>query len=144
VTESSQPRLCSALRTVLASILLTGSGTTFRHVTAGWIQVINLQGARRGGSFAINLAIHPLAVPDLQDKTLDPKKITQELCEFRHRLAETGADQWWKHDTTEVGMASAMANAATVYKNVGRRLFDSVSGPAKADSKRIARRTNSR
>jgi len=69
---------------------------------------------RWDSAFTANLAIHPLVVPDHQDKTLDPKKITQELCEFRRRLAETGADQWWKHDMTEVGMASAMANAATV------------------------------
>lgn len=129
---SSQSSLETAVRTVLAPILredgFSGSGSTFRRVNAGWVQVINVQGARQGGSFAINLAIHPLAVPDLLNQTPAPKKITQELCEFRRRLSETDADQWWIYDMTEASMASAMASAATLYKNVGRRLFDSVSG----------------
>lgn len=132
MSGSSQPRLETAVQTVLAPILredgFSGSGTTFRRVTAGWVQVINVQSARHGGSFAINLAIHPLVVPDLRDETPDPKTITQELCEFRRRLSETGADQWWKYDPTEASMASAMANAATVYKDVGRELLASVSG----------------
>jgi hypothetical protein len=134
MSQSSQPRLETALRTVLAPILredgFSGSGSTFRRVAAGRVQIINVQGARHGGSFAINLAIHPLAVPDLRDETPDPKKITQELCEFRRRLSETGADQWWKYEPTETGMASAMEDAAAVYKNVGRKIFDSVSGPS--------------
>ena len=134
MSTSSYSQINSAVRSILAPILredgFTGSGSTFRRLTDGWVQVVNVQGARQGGSFAINLATHPLAVPDIEGKDPDPKKITQELCEFRRRLSEDEADQWWKYEQTEESMASAMKAAASVYQNVGRVLLAGISGPS--------------
>jgi hypothetical protein len=129
----SAPRLESAIRSTLVPLLrddgFTGSGRTFRRVRDCWVQVVNVQGSRKGSSFAINLAIHPLAIPDLRDKSPDPKKITVELCEFRRRLSETKGDHWWSHDTTSESMVSAMTAAAEVYRKVGRPVLERVSGP---------------
>lgn len=134
MSESHQPRIESAVRMVLAPVLradeFSGSGSTFRRVVGDWIQVVNVQGARQGGSFAINLAVHPLQVPDLAGNDPDTKKITQELCEFRRRLSEAGTDQWWEYEQTEESMASAMKAAASVYTSVGRALFAGILGPS--------------
>jgi hypothetical protein len=91
-----------AIRKCLAPCLredgFAGSGRTFRRVLNGWIQVVNVQGSRYGGRFSINLGLQPLAIPDVVGNVPDPKKIREELCEFRRRLSESGADQWWTHD----------------------------------------------
>lgn len=130
--NSSMPRLETAIRSTLVPLLredsFSGSGRTFRRVKDGWLQVISVQGSRYGGSFAINLAVHPLATPDLRGNAPDPKKITEELCEFRRRLSETKSDQWWKHELSDESMVSAMGAAANVYRSVGRPLFERVSG----------------
>ncbi|RTL41365.1 MAG: DUF4304 domain-containing protein [Rhodocyclaceae bacterium] len=134
MSESPQPRIEPAIRKIFAPVLredgFSGSGSTFRLVSGSWIQVVNVQGARQGGSFAINLAVHPLLVPDLEGKDPDPQKITQELCEFRRRLSETGGDQWWRYERTEESMAFAMKAAVSVYERVGRALFAGISGPS--------------
>jgi hypothetical protein len=82
-----------------------------------------VQGSRHGGQFAVNLGIHPLSIPDLRGEIPNPKKITEELCEFRRRLSEFGSDQWWKHDGTAESMSSAVRSAAAVYVVVGRPLL---------------------
>ena len=133
MSEATAPRLETAIRAALASVLredgFSGSGRTFRRVTGSWVQVLNVQGSRYGGSFAVNLAAHPLVIPDVVGNKPDPKKITQELCEFRRRLSETEADQWWKHDLTEESMLSAVREAAAVYRRRGNELFQRACGP---------------
>ncbi|CAN7476336.1 DUF4304 domain-containing protein [Acidovorax sp. LjRoot66] len=133
MSETTSPRLETAIRAVLAPVLkedgFSGSGRTFRRVSSSWVQVLNVQGARDGGAFAINLAIHPLAIPDVQGNTPDPKKITEELCEFRRRLSETGTDQWWKHELTEESMLLAVQEAVVVYRRRGNELLQRASGP---------------
>lgn len=127
------PRLETAIRAHLTPCLradgFTGSSNRYRRVVDGWVQVVSVQGARGGGSFAINLAVQPLAVPDVLGNTPDQRKITEELCEFRRRLSETNSDQWWEHDGTEIGMNAAAAAATLVYVKVGRPLLDHVSVP---------------
>jgi len=105
----------------------TGSGRTFRRVINGWIQVVNVQGSRYGGQFAINLGLQPLAIPDVLGNTSDPKKITEPLCEFRRRLSESGGDQWWKHDASAPSMEAAVSAAAEVYARIGRPLLNEMS-----------------
>jgi hypothetical protein len=68
-------------------------------------------------------------LPDVIGNVVDPKKITESLCEFRRRLSESGADQWWDHAPTEEGMSAAMAQAAKVYVTIGRPLLEQLSGP---------------
>lgn len=126
-------RLETAIRAALAPVLredgFSGSGRTFRRTSDSWVQVVNVQGSRYGGSLAINLAVHPLAIPDVLGNTPDPKKITEELCEFRRRLSETDSDQWWKHELTESSMLSAVQEAVAVYRRKGNELFRRASGP---------------
>lgn len=134
MNTTAAPRLESAIRSTLMPLLredgFAGSGRTFRRTREGWLQVVNVQGSRYGGRFAINLAIHPTAIPDFRGNSPDPKKITAELCEFRYRLSETMSDQWWTHEATSESMVSAMEAAAKVYRNVGRPILERVSGPA--------------
>lgn len=130
---TAKPRLDTAIRAHLVPCLradgFAGSGSKFWRVIAGWVQVVSVQGRRDGGSFAINLAVHPLAVPDRLGNQPDPKKITEGLCEFRRRLSETDSDQWWNHDGTEDSMNVAASAASLVYIEVGRPLLEHVSGP---------------
>jgi hypothetical protein len=128
--STATPRIESAIREHLAPVLradgFAGSGRTFRRVVGEWIHVVNVQGSRYGGQFAVNLAVHPTTIPDVRGGAPDPKKITEELCEFRRRMSESEArqDKWWKHDSTAESMASAVHDAATTYVQVGRRLLD--------------------
>lgn len=130
--DAATPRLESAIRSTLAPLLredgFSGSGRTFRRVRDGWVQIVGVQGSRYGGAFAINLAIHPLAIPDLTGKTPAPQKMKVEHCEFRRRLSETACDQWWKHEATLASMTAAMEAAAQVYNRTGRALLARASG----------------
>lgn len=129
---NSAPRLEISIKEHLAPVLradgFTGSGRTFRRVVGDFVQVVNVQGSRYGGQFAVNLGIHPLCIPDLRSEVPDPKKITEELCEFRRRLSESGADQWWKHDGSQESMSTAIKAAATVYYTIGRQLLEHFNG----------------
>ena len=131
--NTTTPRLEPAIKEHLAPELradqVSGSGRTYRRVLGGWLQVVNVQGSRYGGSFAINLAVHPLTSPDVRGNEPDPKKITEELCEFRRRLSETEdrSDAWWKHDNTAESMSTAMRSAATTYIQFGRPLLSKVT-----------------
>ena len=128
-------KLEHAIRTCLVPCLredgFAGSGRTFRRVLNGFIEVVNVQGSRYGGEFAINLGLQPGAIPDVRGNAPDAKKIIEPLCEFRRRLSESGADQWWKHDATAAGMERAVAAAADVYARRGRPILDRM---AAADS----------
>jgi hypothetical protein len=130
------PRLEVSIKNHFSPLLredgFAGSGRTFRRTVEDVVQVVNVQSSRYGGEFAINLALQPLAIPDALGNSPDPKKITESLCEFRRRLAESGADQWWQHDATQTGMDRAVREAAEVYVRVGRMLFDGTSGPTSA------------
>jgi hypothetical protein len=128
--NTATPRIELAIREHLAPVLradgFAGSGRTFRRVVGEWIHILNVQGSRYGGQFSINLAVHPIVIQDVRGDAPDPKKITEELCEFRRRMSESRArqDMWWKHDSTAESMASAVRDAAVTYVQVGRGLLD--------------------
>src|SRR5262249_47270197 len=130
--SSSKPRLETSIRQYLVPHLkedaFEGSGRTFRRVRGEWVQVLNVQGARHGGSFAINLGVHPLLIPDISGNSPDPHKILEPSCELRRRLSESGVDQWWHHDTSQYSMDQAVYDAADVYVRVGRPLLASITG----------------
>lgn len=125
-------RLDDALRLHLAPVLradgFKGSGRTYRRTINGVAQVVNVQGARWGGSFAINLGLHPLALPIRSDQPADPRKINEVDCAFRRRLRVDERDQWWSHDSAE-SAAVAVQAAAEVYQRVGQALLERQSGP---------------
>ena len=133
MSEITAPRLETAIRASLAPALreagFSGSGRTFRRTQGSWVQVVNVQGSRSGGSFAINLAVNPLAIPNMSGSPTDPKKITEELCEFRRRLSETGGDHWWRHDLTSESMLSAVEEATAMYRRTGDSLLKLATGP---------------
>lgn len=133
MSTDKAPRLESAIRIAMAPVLrqdgFSGSGRTFRRICGAWLQIFNVQGSKYGGSFAINLAVHPLSVPDVLGDAPDPKKLTESLCEFRRRLFETGEDHWWDHDLNENSMLSAVTAATAMYRRTGSELFDRASGP---------------
>jgi hypothetical protein len=137
-TSAEQPpppspyRLDDALRLHLAPVLradgFKGSGRTYRRTVNGVVQVVNVQGSRWGGSFAINLGLHPLALPIRSDQPADSRKINEIDCVFRRRLREDERDQWWSHDSAESAVVAARA-AAEVYRKVGQALLKRQSGP---------------
>src|SRR5262249_40204830 len=124
--NSAKHRLEASIRTHLAPVLradgFMGTGRYFRQTAEGLIQVVQVQGSQYGGKFAINLAIHPVTVPDVLGGRPDPDAIKVELCEFRRRLTESGSDQWWEHEPTKESMDAAIEKAAAVYSTIGRRL----------------------
>ena len=126
-------RLDDALRLHLAPVLradgFKGSGRNYRRTVNDMVQVVNVQGSRWGGSFAINLGLHPLALPIRSNQPADPGKINEIDCAFRRRLREDEKDQWWSHDSAESAVVAVQA-AAGVYQRVGRALLERQSGPA--------------
>jgi len=131
--SSSLPRLEDSIRTHFLPHLkedgFTGSGRNFRRVINGWIQVVNVQGTRYGGQFAINLGLQPVSIPDCLGNNPEPKKIIESLCEFRKRLAERGVDQWWDYDRSQDSMDAAVVTAAGVYVRIGRPLLSRLGRP---------------
>lgn len=130
---SSGPRLESSIKKHFAPVLrvdgFAGSGRTFRRVLGDLIQVVNVQGSRYGGRFAVNMGIQPLCIPDVVGDTPDPKKISEPSCEFRRRLSESGRDQWWEHDAAKESMDAAVKAAAAVYCVKGRPILNAFAGP---------------
>ena len=128
----TRPHLETAIKEHLAPVLKSdgfkGSGRTYRRVNGDLIQIVNVQGSRSGGKFAINLAVHPLCIPDLRSETPNPSKIIEEYCEFRCRLSEHGADQWWEYENSMESMSEAIKAATSVYCSVGRPLFEPFCG----------------
>jgi hypothetical protein len=100
-----------------------GSGRKYYKHSGQWLQLLNVQGSRYGGSFAVNLAIHYATAPDLVGNVPDPAKMTEAHCELRRRLAEDRADMWWKHESNTESMLEAVQSASAMYEKVGRKCF---------------------
>lgn len=133
LTVTDPTRIETVIRAHLAPTLradgFMGSGRTFRRIRHRQIHVLNVQASSYGGQFAVNLAIQPIAIPDVLGNAPDPKKIAERACEFRRRLSESGADQWWKyHDLAS--LEQAMKHASQVYEHYGRPAFEAMSMPS--------------
>ncbi|OBZ92028.1 hypothetical protein ADU59_29000 [Pararhizobium polonicum] len=107
----------------LRKLGFTGSGKTFRRLVDDMMWVINFQGNRHGGSFAVNLGLHPLAIPDVLGAPVDSKTFTEPLCEFRRRLSPSGIDYWW-HYTDRSSLEIAVMDATRLYETVGHTFFE--------------------
>ena len=131
--SGSMPRLESSIKDHLSPVLKSdgffGSGRTFRRISGDLIHVVQVQGSRYGGKFAVNLGIQPVAIPDVAGNSPDAKKIKPEHCEFRRRLSEANSDQWWDHAESKESMDAAVRAVASIYATIGRRLFADMSGP---------------
>jgi hypothetical protein len=130
---SESPRLEPSIGAILAPQLradgFAGSGRTYRRIANSWIQVVNVQGSRQGGSFAINLALHPVGLPDVIGQPINPKSVSQDACELRRRLAEVEQDQWWVCYGDRESMNEAVQSATLVYQEVGRPLLNRLARP---------------
>ena len=127
----SAPKLEQSIRSLFLPILradgFAGSSRTFHRLAGDMIQVVQVQGARWGSSFAISLGVHPTCIPVLGDAP--QKKIKPELCILRRRLSTGSADQWWEHRTSGDSMDSAIKDAAAVFVDFGRPAFENLTGP---------------
>jgi hypothetical protein len=125
--------LVHALKEHFAPILraqgFKGSGQTFRRVSGDCLQVINVQRDKYGYSeFYLNVAVHPLAIPDARGRPADPRKMYDYDCEFRTRLGPSGADSSWRYEWSKVSMDSAVAAAASRCVEEGLPLLERMSG----------------
>jgi hypothetical protein len=111
---------------VLCSHGFLGSGTTFRRCRGEVIHVLNIQGARDGGSCCVNLGIRLSFLPIQATMTLPgSRKITEPDCEFRRRLAPAGeADYSWKYFRTEEAAQASIRNLVELYQAEGAGYFD--------------------
>jgi len=130
--STSAPRLEISIRQHLQPHLradsFAGSGRNFRRVSGDILQIVNIQGSRYGGQFAVNFGLQPLGILDIVGQPPDPRKITEGACEFRRRLSESGVDQWWSHDASQESMDAAVLAAADVYIRIGRSLLAQMGG----------------
>lgn len=128
MNTTSAPRLESAIRETFAPLLrsegFAGTGRRFYKCSGHWVQVITVQGSRYGGAFAVNLGIHHALAPDFAGNHHDPKKMSEAHCDFRRRLSETYADMWWKHESNQASMLSAIGEATATYELKGRGYFE--------------------
>lgn len=127
-----QKLLSEALKTELAPALrrvgFKGSGKQFRRPSSDCIHVINVQLRSVGGSFAINLGLQPLDIPDVRGNDPDAKSITDDLCEFRQRLTDTGVDHWWEFASADEAIVAVRQSVAT-YLLIGEHKFSNQTGP---------------
>lgn len=93
-----------------------GSGRNYRLITDQFALAVNLQGSRHGGKFAINLGIHPLAIPIVNGKAIDIKSFREVECAFRERLTADGRDTWWSYADDAPSIRDAAQNAASLFR----------------------------
>jgi hypothetical protein len=132
--DQSQAKLETSIKNHLAPILrkdgFAGSGRCYRRIFHGLIHIISVQTARGGGSFAINLAIHPTGIPDAVGHPVDTRRITEGDCDLRRRLSSRHEDHWWPYNDNQKSMDKAAMAAASVYESHGKAAFAHMTGPA--------------
>jgi hypothetical protein len=72
----------------------------------------------------VNLGIHPIALPDVIDRDVDPRKICEMDCEFRRRLSDGASDQWWTYTQLKSSKAIAAQQARLVLEQHGLPAFE--------------------
>jgi len=130
--SNSSQNLPKAIRTEFAPALradgFSGSRQRFRRVLEGQVQVVEFQGHRGGGSFAVNLGLQPLNIPANLGGVVDPTKVIEPGCFLRTRMTESGADQWWPHDGSLTSMKKSVRQACLVYEQFGRVQLNNMGG----------------
>ncbi|MFK5921468.1 MAG: DUF4304 domain-containing protein [Verrucomicrobiota bacterium] len=113
----------------LREVGFKGSGQNFYRILGDTIQIINIQGNKYGGSFAVNLAIQPVNLKLQGDTEFpNPKKIKEYECLFRKRLTPRGkSDYWWKYQGFLTNPEKSAANLIQCYFNIGESHFQHYS-----------------
>ena len=79
-----------------------GSGFNYIMDSESFVFTIGLQANRYGGSFCVELGIHPKEITNNGFEDLDFNKLKYYNCEFRTRLAKEGkGDRWWNYTDSE-------------------------------------------
>ncbi len=109
----------------LREIGFKGSGQNFRRINNEIINIINVQGNKYGGSFAVNLGMHLTFLPNNWSSELpDIKKLKAYECEFVMRLAPNNkADYWWKYEGIAVNPEKKARHLITTYFKYGEENF---------------------
>ena len=123
------PEFREQLKTKLAPMLradgFVGSGVTFRRLRGEVIHLLHVQGSTYGGSCCVSLAIHLTFLPTLVGRPTDSKKITENHCEFRKRLAPEGqSDCWWKYGSDEHEATRSVDDLVDLIRRVALPHFD--------------------
>jgi hypothetical protein len=133
LVSEPKPSLAKAIQSQFAPTprLDSFSGTSKRYwrVVGGQCQVVEVQGSRYGGKFAINMGIQPMSVPLLSGGAPEPNSLRDMECLFRRRLAVQRGDQWWECQPDQLSMDAAARDACAVYEQVGRGQLEFLAEP---------------
>jgi hypothetical protein len=131
--SDDKPSLATAMRTEFAPTLrrdgFSGSGQRYWRVLGGQCQVVEAQGSRYGGKFAINMGVQPISVSLRSGDAPDPKRMKEMNCIFRRRLAAQEGDQWWDYELSQASLDKAVRQACAVYELIGKAQLDSIAEP---------------
>lgn len=132
--SDAKPSLTKAIRSQFAPTLrrdgFSGTAQRYWRVVGDQCQLVEVQGSRHGGQFAVNLGIQPMCIPLRSGATPDPKRLRGMECTFRRRLAVQKSDQWWAHEPNQASMDVAASEARTVYEQVGKCQLDAMAEPS--------------
>jgi len=130
---AGSPSLAKAIQAKFAPSLrrdgFSGTGQRYFRVVGGQCQIVEAQGSRSGGKFAINMGIQPMSVPLRSGDVPDPKRMREMECMFRRRLAAQKGDQWWDYEPNQASIDLAVGEACAVYEQVGKRQLDRMAEP---------------
>jgi hypothetical protein len=122
--ERPQTTLAKAIQSQFAPTLrrdgFSGTGQRYWRVISGQCQLIEVQGSRYGGKFAVNMGIQPLSVPLRSGEPPNPRRIREMSCMSRRRLSAQRSDQWWDYQPNQESMEAAACAVCVVYEQVGR------------------------
>jgi Domain of unknown function (DUF4304) len=133
LVSEPKPSLAKAIQSQFAPTLrrdgFSGMSKRYWRVVGGQCQVVEVQGSRYGGKFAVNMGIQPMSVPLLLGGAPEPKCIREMECLFRRRLAIQRGDQWWDYQPNQLSMDAAARDACAVYEQVGRGQLEFLAQP---------------
>lgn len=107
----------------------SGTGQRYFRAVGGQCQIVEAQGRRSGGKFAINMGIQPISVPLCSGDVPDPKRMREMECMFRRRLAAQKGDQWWDYESNQASIDMAVSEACAVYEQVDKHQLDGMAEP---------------
>ena len=101
-TQEFRKQIGKYLGTKIREFGFKGSGFNYIMDSESFVFTIGLQANRYGGSFCVELGVHPKEITNNGFEDLDFNKLKYYNCEFRTRLAKEGkGDKWWNYTDSE-------------------------------------------